>query len=79
VGVVPASFAVWLRLQHRHEQEVVATALRSGREGAPNAGALLAQSIQEALADEDEDALKRLLEVLKTSPPEESAPRSSPS
>ena len=36
VAVVPASFAVWLR-QHRHEQEVVATA-RSWTEGAPNAG-----------------------------------------
>ncbi len=69
VGVVPASFAVWLRLQHRHEQEVVATALRSWNEGAPNAGPLLAQAIQEAIADEDEDALRRLLEVLKTRAP----------
>lgn len=68
VGVVPGSFAVWLRMQHRHEQEVVAAALRSWREGAPNAGPLLGQAIVEALADEDEDALRRLLEVLKTTP-----------
>lgn len=66
VGVVPASFAVWLHLRHQHEQEVVATALRSWREGESNAGPFLREAIEEALADEDEDALRRLLEVLKT-------------
>ncbi len=75
-GVVPASFAVWLRLQHRHEQEVVATALRSLSEGAPNAGPLLAEATQEAIADED--ALRRLLEVLKTRAPGKVGPALEP-
>jgi hypothetical protein len=78
VGVVSASFAVWLRQQHRHEQEVVATALRSWAEGAPNAGPLLGEALQEAIADEDEDALRRMLEVLKTRAPGKVGPALEP-
>jgi hypothetical protein len=68
VGIVPISFTFWFRVQHRREQEVVQTALRSWREQTPNAGVLVAEAIELALADEDEDALKLLLEVLATAP-----------
>lgn len=64
VGVVPLSFRVWFRAEHRREQLVVETALNSWRAGAANAGALVARAIELALADEDEDSLRRLLEEL---------------
>ena len=69
VGLVPLSFTVWFRLEHQREQQVVQTALNSWRESAPGAGALVAQALQLALAEEDEDALKQLLEVLSRSAP----------
>jgi hypothetical protein len=68
VGIVPLSFTLYFRLQHRREQEVVQAALRSWRVQAANSGVLVAQAIELALADEDEDALTKLLEVLGTAP-----------
>ena len=55
-------------MQHQREQAVVQHALGSWRDHTADAGALVAQAIELALADEDEDALKKLLEVLATAP-----------
>jgi len=68
VGIVPLSFTWWFRVEHQREQQVVQTALSSWREQRADAGSLVAQAIELALADEDEDALKKLLEVLATAP-----------
>lgn len=78
VGVVPLSFRVWFRLQHQREQQVVETALKSWRAGAADAGALVAQAIELALADEDEASLRRLMEVLAQSAPARLAPTLTP-
>lgn len=69
VGVVPLSFTVWFRLQHQREQQVVQAALKAWREGTAGAGALVAQAIELALAEEDETALRALLQVLQQSAP----------
>lgn len=69
VGVVPLSFAVWFRAQHRREELAVETALKLWKAGDPGAGKLLAEAIELALAEEDEAALRRLLDTLGASAP----------
>lgn len=69
IAVVPLSFAVWFRSQHRREELAVETALKLWKAGDPGAGKLLAEAIELALAEEDEAALSRLLEALRASPP----------
>lgn len=69
VGVVPLSFTYWFRVQRTREQQLVDAALQSWRAGAPGAGALVARALEFALAEEDEDSLRRLLDVLAHSAP----------
>ena len=64
VGVVPISFFFWFQAQRRREREVVETALKTWREGTAGGGALVASAIELALDEEDEDSLRRLVEVL---------------
>lgn len=69
VGVVPLSFSFWFRVQRTREQQLVDEALQSWRAGKPGAGALVARALEFALAEEDEDSLRRLLDVLARSAP----------
>lgn len=64
VGVVPLSFKLWFNAQRRREEADVDAALEAWRTKAPGAGALMAKAIEEALDEEDELSLERLLLAL---------------
>lgn len=63
VLVVPLSFQRWFAAKRRHEEDDTALALEHWRRGAPDAGALLAVAVEEALEEEDARSLERLLQA----------------
>lgn len=64
VAVVPLSFKLWFNAQRRREEADVDAALEAWRTKAAGAGALMAKAIDEALEEEDEVSLERLLLAL---------------
>ena len=68
VAVVPLSFKLWFDSQRRREEADVDAALEAWRKKAPGSGAKLAQAIEEALDEEDERSLERLLAALEREP-----------
>lgn len=68
VAVVPLSFKLWFDAQRRREEADVDAALEAWRVKAPGAGAKLAVAIEEALDEEDERSLARLLQALEREP-----------
>lgn len=64
VAVVPLSFGVWFKAQHQREARAVETALTLLKAGDPKAGRQVAEALELALAEEDEAALKKLLDSL---------------
>lgn len=69
VAVVPISFTVWFRAQRRREELAVETAVKLWKAGDPAAGKQVAEAIELALSEEDEAALKRLLDSLGANAP----------
>ncbi len=65
LGVVPLSFLLWFRSARRREEADVDAALEAWHRRGPGAGRELAKAVQEALDEEDEVSLKRLLIVLE--------------
>ncbi|MFO0595100.1 MAG: hypothetical protein U0228_07345 [Myxococcaceae bacterium] len=65
IGVVPLSFQRWFEARRKHEEDDVAQALTSWSRHAPGAGAKLALAVDEALEEEDERSLERLLRALE--------------
>jgi hypothetical protein len=68
LGVVPLSFTLWFRAQRRREEEDVDRALEAWRLKKPGSGAALALALQEALDEEDEVSLQRLIRTLDGQP-----------
>lgn len=65
IGVVPVSFGIWFAKRRRHEEDDTEAALRSWAARTPQAGALLATAVDEALEEEDERSLERLVRALE--------------
>ncbi|MFZ5443551.1 MAG: hypothetical protein ACOZQL_26330 [Myxococcota bacterium] len=68
VAVVPLSFKLWFDAQHRREEADVDAAIEAWRTKAPGAGAKLAVALEEALDEEDERSMERLLAALEREP-----------
>jgi hypothetical protein len=67
VAVVPLSFQRWFAARRRHEEDDTEAALRGWSARAPGAGALLATAVDEALEEEDERSLEKLVRALELS------------
>jgi hypothetical protein len=68
VVVVPLSFQRWFAARRRHEESDTELALRSWSKREANAGVLLAVAVDEALEEQDERSLQRLLGALEGPP-----------
>jgi len=68
LGVSPLSFMLWFRAARRREEEDVDRALEAWRLRKPGSGAALALALQEALDEEDEVSLTRLIRTLEGEP-----------
>lgn len=66
--VVPLSFRFWFDRKHAREVADVEAALRAWAARSPGAGRRLAVAIEEALDEEDEKALVRLLGAVEALP-----------
>lgn len=65
VAVVPLSFKLWFNAQRRREEADVDAALEAWRTKAAGSGVLMAKALDEALEEEDERSLDRLLSALE--------------
>jgi hypothetical protein len=68
LGIAPLSFTLWFRAQRRREEEDVDAALEAWRLAKPGAGQAIAKAIEEALEEEDEVSLARLIKALPADP-----------
>jgi len=66
--VVPLSFKFWFDRKHAREVADVEAALSAWAARSPGAGRRLATAIEEALDEEDEKALVRLLQAVESLP-----------
>lgn len=69
VGLVPLSFVFWFRSSRAREQEAVQRALTKWQQGLPGAGAEVARALELVIAEEDEAALERFLQLFSRTPP----------
>ena len=69
VGLVPLSFVFWFRSSRAREQEAAQRALTTWQQGLPGAGAEVARALELVIAEEDEAALKRFLQLFSRTPP----------
>jgi len=68
VAIVPLSFTLFFRAQRRREEADVGAALEAWRLKTPGAGKAVAVALEEALDEEDEVSLKRLLFLIEEEP-----------